>query len=318
MATDRRRRSLSSSASSTSRRGKPKAAGPGAAEPARANSVSIKLHKFLADRGLGSRRELERWISAGRVLVDDKVAPLGTRVFGNERIVVDGKLLSSGAAKARTPIPRVLLLNKAAGLICTHKDPERRRTVFADLPHLKVGRWIGVGRLDAATTGLLLVTNDGELAHRMMHPSTGLDREYAVRTDALLADEALATLRAGVIHEGQRLRFSDIRYFNGSAHNHWYHVVLLEGRNHEVRRLFASQGVEVRRLKRVRYGPVALPSWLRRGQRFELNNADLTQLYKIMGLRLSLPKKRPQRRGGDRHHADRSVLLPYPELKGQG
>ncbi len=317
MATERRPRSRSSVAA-RSARGKPKSAEPVAAQPLHASKASVKLHKFLADRGLGSRRELERWIAAGRILVDDKVAPLGTRVFGSERIVVDGKLLSSGATKARPPIPRVLILNKAAGLICTHKDPERRRTVFADLPHLKVGRWIGVGRLDAATTGLLLVTNDGELAHRMMHPSTGLDREYAVRTDSELADEALEALRAGVTSEGQRLRFSDIRYFNGSEHNHWYHAVLLEGRNHEVRRLFASQGVEVLRLKRVRYGPVALPSWLRRGQRFELNNADLKQLYKIMGLRLSLPNKRPQRRGGDRHHADRSVLLPYPELKSQG
>jgi|GEM_PF-175430 len=276
-------------------------------------AVTFKLQKYLADAGLGSRRELERWIVAGRIEVNGSKATLGDRVSGSERISVDGKPLRerSGAAN-----PRVLLLNKAQGVICTRRDPEGRKTVFADLPALRGGRWISIGRLDVATTGLLLVTNDGELAHRMMHPSTGLDREYAVRIDTVLEDEALAQLKKGVESDGEILRFADIRYFDGRGNNHWYHVVLLEGKNHEVRRLFAAAGAEVRRLKRVRYGPVLLPSWLRRGQRFELNNRDLSQLYATLGLPISLPPEKPGRRGDRRNLADRSVLIAYPELPG--
>ena len=278
-------------------------------------AASVKLQKFLADEGLGSRRELERWISAGRIEVNGAKATLGDRVLGNERIVVDGKPLV-GRARSNASHPRVLLLNKPEGVICTRRDPEGRKTVFADLPRLRAGRWISIGRLDVATTGLLLMCNDGELAHRMMHPSTGLDREYAVRTDVVLEDEQLAVLKAGVESEGEILRFADIRYFDGRGANHWYHVVLLEGRNHEVRRLFASVGAEVRRLKRVRYGPVLLPSWLRRGQRFELNNQDIGQRYSTLGLSVSLPPEKPSRRGDRRGLAERSVLIAYPELPG--
>ena len=277
--------------------------------------VSVKLQKLLADAGLGSRRQLERWIESGRVEVDGVKATLGERVTGTERIVVDGKPLDA-RARAGTGWPRVVLINKSEGVICTRRDPEGRKTVFADLPTLKNGRWISIGRLDVATTGLLLLCNDGELAHRMMHPSTGLDREYAVRTDVVLEDEQLEALKAGVDSDGELLRFADIRYFDGRGSNHWYHVVLLEGRNHEVRRLFASVGAEVRRLKRVRYGPVLLPSWLRRGQRFELNNADVSALYKVLGMRADLPPERPNRKSDRRALADRSVLIPYPELPG--
>jgi len=283
------------------------------AEPARPLAASVKLQKFLADAGLGSRRELERWISAGRVDVNGTKATIGDRVFGNERIAVDGKPLA-GRSRRENSRPRVLLLNKAEGVICTRRDPEGRKTVFADLPNLRSGRWISIGRLDVATTGLLLLCNDGELAHRMMHPSTGLDREYAVRTDVVLEDEQLAALKAGVESDGEVLRFADIRYFDGRGANHWYHVVLLEGRNHEVRRLFASVGAEVGRLKRVRYGPVVLPSWLRRGQRFELNNRDISSLYATLGIEVSLPEEKPNRRGDRRGLADRSVLIAYPEL----
>lgn len=276
-------------------------------------AASVKLQKFLADAGFGSRRELERWIAAGRVEVNGSKATIGDRVFGNERIAVDGKPLG-GRGRKENAHPRVLLINKAEGVICTRRDPEGRKTVFADLPNLRSGRWISVGRLDVATTGLLLLCNDGELAHRMMHPSTGLDREYAVRTDVVLEDDQLAALKAGVESDGEVLRFADIRYFDGRGANHWYHVVLLEGRNHEVRRLFASVGAEVGRLKRVRYGPVVLPSWLRRGQRFELNNRDISSLYATLGMEVSLPPEKPARRGDRRNLADRSVLIAYPEL----
>ena len=274
---------------------------------------TVKLQKLLADAGLGSRRELERWIAAGRVAVNGIKATLGDRVNGTERIDVDGKALGA-RARSTGSHARVLLLNKSEGVICTRRDPEGRKTVFADVPTLRGGRWISVGRLDVATTGLLLLTNDGELANRMMHPSTGLDREYAVRTDVVLEDDQLAALKQGIESEGDTLRFADIRYFDGRGANHWYHVVLLEGKNHEVRRLFASVGAEVRRLKRVRYGPVLLPSWLRRGQRFELNNQDVAALYKTLGLDADLPPERPGRRNDRRGMADRSVLIPYPEL----
>lgn len=285
------------------------------AEVAPALSASVKLHKLLADAGLGSRRELERWIAAGRVEVNGARAKLGDRVDGSERIAVDGKLLGA-RARSTGSHPRVLMINKAEGVICTRRDPEGRKTVFADLPTLRGGRWISIGRLDVATTGLLLLCNDGELAHRMMHPSTGLDREYAVRIDTVLEDEQLARLKAGVESDGEVLRFADIRYFDGRGANHWYHVVLLEGRNHEVRRLFASVGAEVRRLKRVRYGPVLLPSWLRRGQRFELNNADVRALYETLGMEVALPAEKSVRRGDRRGLADRSVMIAYPPLPG--
>ena len=286
----------------------------GSAKLAEQAPATVKLQKHLADLGVASRRELERWISAGRISVDGQLATLGLRVTGSERILVDGKPTGREPRAGESLQPRVLLLNKAEGVICTHKDPEGRRTVFADLPRLRTGRWVGVGRLDVATTGLLLVTNDGALAHRMMHPSTGLDREYAVRTNGVLSDAQIAALRRGVVSDGEKLKFSDIRYFDGTGENHWYHVTLLEGRNHEVRRLFASQDMTVRRLKRVRYGPVLLPSWLRRGQRFELKREDLKGLYHTLGLPLHIRVGHPVRRGVDKRYADRSVLLPYPQL----
>jgi 23S rRNA pseudouridine2605 synthase len=159
------------------------------------------------------------------------------------------------------------------------------------------------------TSGLLLVTNDGALAHRLMHPSTGLDREYAVRVRGRLGDAEEARLRDGVEVDGERLAFSDLRYYDGSGSNHWYHVVLMEGRNREVRRLFEAVGVTVSRLKRVRYGPVVLPSTLRQGQRRELGEDDLRTLYALLGLPLRLPERRPRR--GRR---EASLLLPYPKL----
>ena len=175
--------------------------------------------------------------------------------------MVDGQRLGK-AAVART---RVLIANKRAGVIVSRRDPQGRPSVFDDLPRLRSGRWISVGRLDLQTTGLLLFTNDGELANKLAHPSTGIDREYAVRVFGRLEDAALERLKAGVVVNDRVEAFSDIRYYDGSGANHWYHVVLMEGRNREVRELFATEGVTVSRLKRVRYGPVILPPWLPRG-----------------------------------------------------
>jgi 23S rRNA pseudouridine2605 synthase len=221
--------------------------------------------------------------------------------------------------QARREAPRVLVLNKASGVICTRSDPEGRPTVFDDLPPLASGRWIAVGRLDFMSSGLLLVTNDGALANRMMHPSTGLDREYAVRVNGKLTDAELSALEKGVLVDGEELRFSDIRYYNGSGMNHWYHVVLMEGKNREVRRLFEAVGRVVSRLKRVRYGPVILASTLRSGRRSELGEADLAALYRVVGLPAPHERRRTGRPGERSRSArdrdtKRSQLLPYPEL----
>lgn len=268
--------------------------------------MSEKLQKTLADHGLGSRREMERWIADGRVVVNGQVAAIGTRVRRRDDIVVDGRRL----APARPAAVRVLLLNKRAGVIVSRRDPQGRPSIFDDLPRLPAGRWLSVGRLDLATTGLLLLTNRGELAHKLTHPSTGIDREYAVRVNGLLDDEALRSLKAGVQVDGAQQRFSDIRYYNGKGANHWYHVVLLEGRNREVRRLFAAVGVDATRLKRVRYGPVVLPPWLPRGTRVELGGRDVAALAGMVGL--AAGKRR--RRGSQAQ--ERSVLIPYPSLPG--
>ena len=264
--------------------------------------MSEKLHKALAERGLGSRREMERWILAGRVRVNGSPATVGDRVEPGDRIEVDGRRL-----KARPALrPRVLVLNKTEGTICSRRDPEGRPTVFDALPATHRGRWMTVGRLDINSSGLLPFTNDGALAHRLMHPSTGLDREYAVRVAGLLDDEALERLRRGVDVDGRTESFSDIRYYDGSATNHWYHVVLMEGRNREVRDLFASQGVTVNRLKRVRYGPVILPAWLPRGAWEEMGVDDVARLRAIIGLAPGKPTRRKQ--------PSRSMLIPYPSL----
>ena len=265
-----------------------------------------KLQKVLADLGYGSRRELEGWITAGRVSVNGETAHLGQRVGTSDVIRVDDRRVKSKPSDH----PRVLVLNKPAGVVCSRRDPEGRRTIFDALPRLKDGRWISVGRLDIQTTGLLLLTNDGALAHRLMHPSTGLDREYAVRVDGRLDEEVLASLQTGVVIDGETHQFSDVQYYNGSGRNHWYHVVLLEGKNREVRKLFERVGFTVSRLKRVRYGPVILPSTLLRGKLTELSGDDLKALYRLLKLPLKI-KPNPQRR--DRKEP--SLLLPYPELK---
>ncbi|MDE0061209.1 MAG: pseudouridine synthase [Gammaproteobacteria bacterium] len=264
-----------------------------------------KLQKVLAGRGLGSRREVEGWIATGRVTVNGETAHLGQRVGEGDVIALDGRRLG---ARSHEP-SRVLVLNKAFGVICTRRDPQGRRSVFEGLPKLRAGRWIAIGRLDIQTTGLLLLTTDGALAHRMMHPSTGLDREYAVRVDALLDESELQVLTAGLIVDGERQRFSDVKYYDGSGRNHWYHVVLMEGRNREVRKLFEGVGARVSRLKRVRYGPVMLPSRLKRGAFAEMEQSDLENLYKLLKLTFQ-----PQR-GKVSRKRRASFLLPYPPLR---
>jgi 23S rRNA pseudouridine2605 synthase len=273
-----------------------------------------KLQKVLADRGYASRRTVEQWIEAGRVVVNGEPAHLGQRVGPGDRVLVDGEPLR----QPRRESPRVLVLNKPSGVICTRSDPEGRPTVFDGLPGLASGRWIAVGRLDFLSSGLLLITNDGALANRMMHPSTGLDREYAVRVNGKLSDAEIGQLKRGVDVEGEQLRFSDIRYYNGSGTNHWYHVVLMEGKNREVRRLFEAVGLVVSRLKRVRYGPVFLSSTLRSGRWAELGDDDRRALYRLVGLPVPPAERRgrgrPERARSERER-EPSLLLPYPALE---
>lgn len=272
--------------------------------------MSEKLHKVLADRGFGSRREMERWISAGRIIVNGETAFVGERVDANDVIKVDGQRLKVTPIRA----PRILVMNKREGVICTHNDPYGRKTVFEDLPRIgrrnqQGERWVTVGRLDVATSGLLMFTNDGALANRLMHPSSGIDREYAVRLDGLLGEEALERLKAGVSIDGEIQRFSDVRYYDGRGNNHWYHAVLMEGKNREVRKLFHTEGRLVTRLKRVRFGPVVLPSWLKRGNVAQMGISDLAAIYGLLQMPLTIPRGR-----GSGKVDGRSLLIPYPEL----
>ncbi len=268
-----------------------------------------KIHKALAAAGVGSRREIEGWISHGRITVNGEPAHIGQRINPRDRVEVDG----SRVKLSTDVVAQVLVLNKSGGVVCSRHDADGRPTVFDDLPNLRGGRWVGVGRLDMQTTGLLVLTNDGALAHKMMHPSTGLDREYAVRVNKELDEDTLQRLMDGVNVDGEILRFSDIRFYNGSEKNFWYHVVLMEGKNREVRRLFEAAGCLVSRLKRVRYGPIILPAWLKSGQWARLQNDDVKALYRLLGLRYQPPPAgRPgRRRAGE---AKGTCLLPYPEL----
>lgn len=222
-----------------------------------------KLQKILAQAGLGSRRELETWISAGRVTINHQIAKLGDRASAADHIAVDGKPLKLSLKKAET---RLLLYHKPAGQICSRHDPEGRQTVYEYLPQLKTGRWISIGRLDMNTSGLLLFTNDGDFANRLMHPSSDIEREYAVRVlGGKLPQEILHRLQKGVMLEDGIAHFEKIFPAGGDGANVWYHVILKEGRYHEVKRLFESQDIQVSRLIRVRFGPLFLPRDLRPG-----------------------------------------------------
>ncbi len=240
--------------------------------------MSEKLQKVLARAGLGSRRQLEEWIKAGRVHVNGRVAVIGDRVEPEDRITVDGKKF--GGERKKKPRCRVLLYNKPDHEVCTRSDPEGRPTVFDRLPPLRNSRWVAVGRLDLNTSGLLLFTNDGELANRLMHPASGIDREYAVRVLGTVTDAMLRQMREGILIDGNLCRFSDIRRFGGEGANQWYHVVLMDGRNREVRKIWQSQGVQVSRLKRVRFGPVFIPSAISAGKFHELKPAEIDELRK--------------------------------------
>ena len=255
-----------------------------------------KLQKVLANLGLGSRRKMERWIEEGRVTVDGSVATLGDRVHAGQALRLDGKPLEVDAAEQ----VRVLLYHKPVREVCSKDDPEGRKTVFERLPKLKSGRWISVGRLDFNTSGVLLFTTDGALANALMHPSSAIEREYLVRVMGRVDEPMLERLKDGVELDDGPARFSDIQEGGGDGINRFFYVVLMEGRNREVRRLWESQGTTVSRLKRVRYGEVFLPSKLKKGQWLELPQRDVDVIYQMAGLPTkevaSLSKKDLERR----------------------
>lgn len=240
-----------------------------------------RLQKWLAATGVGSRREIESWIAADRVTVDGRPATLGQKVSGAERIAVDGRLLRVKPARQHQ---RVLVYHKPAGEVCTRTDPQRRPTVFDRLPKLAGQRWIVVGRLDIDTSGLLLFTTDGALAHALMHPSGELVREYAVRVRGRPGQEEIERLLKGVALEDGTGRFGEVHAEGGEGSNRWYRVTVAEGRNRIVRRLWEAVGCQVSRLMRVRFGPVSLPERLARGRYAELSGGALADLYRAVNL----------------------------------
>ncbi len=240
-----------------------------------------KLQKVLADAGIGSRRDMETLIESGSVTVNDAPAHTGQRVLGSDSIKVNGKLVQR---KHTNKPPRIVLYHKPAGEIVSHSDPDGRTSVFEKMPRLRNGKWLSVGRLDFNTEGLLIVSNSGDLTNRMMHPRFGLEREYAVRVLGELTDELQEKLRTGVELEDGNAKFISLTDLGGEGANKWYKVVLTEGKNREVRRMFESVGVTVSRLIRTRFGPVYLPSRLKRGQLQELDDATSAALMVELGV----------------------------------
>ena len=240
-----------------------------------------KLQKVLAQAGLGSRRDMEQWIRDGRVLVNGARAQIGARVGPRDIIQVDGRPVQG--ADSGNP-PRVLLYHKPEGEIVSREDPAGRPSVFDRLPAVRGAKWLAVGRLDYNTCGLLVLTTAGEVANRMMHPRYGLEREYAVRVRGRLTAAQLARLRSGVELEDGAARCDSVEDAGGEGTNHWYRIVIREGRNRVVRRLFEALGLSVSRLMRVRFGPVMLPPRLRRGQYVELPPREVRDLLASLGL----------------------------------
>lgn len=266
--------------------------------------MSERVHKALARLGYGSRREIEEWIRAGRIEINRRPAQTGATLAPGDVVSVDGRqVFTYEAAPAAC---RVLVYYKPEGEICTRADPEGRLTIFDRLPRIKNARWVSVGRLDINTAGLILLVTDGELANRLMHPSLGVEREYVVRVLGEVDAEALSRLRAGVMLEDGEAAFDQIYEIGGGeGANRWFSVVLKEGRNREVRRLWESQGVKVSRLKRVRFGPVTLPRRLRRGHYEEMEASAVAELLRFAGMEAGAKAtaesaREPRRRGQPR------------------
>lgn len=242
--------------------------------------MSEKIQKILANAGVGSRRQIEGWIQEGRITVNGRVATIGDRMTYHDSVCVDGREIR--LVKSKNQKSRVLIYHKPEGELCTRQDPEGRPTIFDSLPIIRNSRWISVGRLDFNTSGLLLITNDGELANQLMHPRSEIEREYAVRIRGEVTEETLAKLGKGVKLEDGIARFHHIVDAGGSGSNHWFHVTVKEGRNRLVRRLWEALGFTVSRLIRIRFGNVYLPSGLRRGRFVELSDDEVVELENFL------------------------------------
>lgn len=243
--------------------------------------MNEKLQKVLARAGLGSRRTIESWITAGRISINGQRASIGQRITGCESIHIDGHPIN---LSRKTSKLRVLLYHKPEGEVCTRKDPQGRPTIFDHLPLVRNGRWLSVGRLDFNTSGLIILTTDGELAHRLMHPAQEIEREYAIRILGPVPDAVLYNLCHGIELADGPARFDKLINMGGTGVNHWYHGIIKDGRNREVRRLWESQGIQISRLMRIRFGPVHLPRGLARGRWQEAPLELIQNLLQLTGL----------------------------------
>ncbi|MBK8890634.1 MAG: rRNA pseudouridine synthase [Dechloromonas sp.] len=248
-----------------------------------------RLQKVLAQAGVGSRREMEEWIAAGRITVNGVTAQIGQSVVPTDKVKIGGRLVNVRVASTRTP--RVVLYHKPEGEIVSRDDPAGRPSVFAALPRIRSGRWIAVGRLDFNTSGLLLFTTAGELANKLMHPSSGLIREYAVRVLGGLTPESQQSLLDGIELEDGPASFASLEEGGGEGANRWYRVTLSEGRNREVRRMFEAVGCTVSRLIRVRYGPFTLPPQLKRGRARELEESEVKAFLRELEKSIAPPPR---------------------------
>ena len=248
-----------------------------------------KLQKFLANRGYGSRRQIEQWISDGRVRLNNSVAKIGDRVSIHDSIFLDNKKVRSRELVET----HIIVYNKPEGLVSTTKDTRGRPLVFDNLPPLKRGKWISVGRLDINTSGLMLFTTNGELANRLMHPKYSIDRKYLVRVYGKVEKKNIEALKKGILIGDEYSRFKSIEFKNEVLKdqvrlNNWFQVTLASGKNREVRSLWESQGFEVSRLKRISYGPVILPSFVRPGNYTYLSEKEVAQLTNLVNLNIAL------------------------------
>ncbi|OUV62509.1 MAG: hypothetical protein CBC79_05240 [Gammaproteobacteria bacterium TMED119] len=236
--------------------------------------MAERLHKVLANMGLGSRREIERWIAQGLIQVDGQTAQLGQTDEGVSEVLVDGrKVILNSAIDTQ-----FLHYHKPDDEICSRKDPEGRKTVYDHLPSLDAGRWVAIGRLDLTTSGILLFTTNGELANTLMHPRAQVDREYMVRVFGRVSPDVIERLQTGVQLDDGIARFTDIQMRPSKGSNQWVQVVLQEGRNHEVKRMFESQGLQVTRLIRIRFGPIVLDERVKKGQYRYLVKREIREL----------------------------------------
>ncbi len=269
-----------------------------------------RLHKLLAMQGMGSRRDMEELIASGRVTVNGEVAKVGAGVTQYDIVRIDSRPVR---LSFEAELPQVLIYHKPEGEIVSQDDPEGRASVFDKLPKIKQGKWIAIGRLDMNTSGLLIFTNSGDLANRFMHPRYEVEREYAVRIFGELTDEQMTMLTQGIELEDGPAAFDSISAQGGEGANHWYQVILREGRNREVRRLFEAFQLPVSRLMRVRFGPVNLPPRVKRGQMLKLEQKTVVDLMEWAGLEAP---KAPLRQLNQREK-DKATTVFMPKVRKQ-